>query len=42
MSFLSGERGIRTPGPHFWSHIISNDAHSATLPSLPAFIDSDT
>ena len=30
----NGERGIRTLGPHFWSHIISNDAHSATLPSL--------
>jgi hypothetical protein len=31
---LSGESGIRTRGPRFQGHIISNDAHSATLPSL--------
>ena len=29
-----GESGIRTRGPRFRRHIISNDAHSATLPSL--------
>jgi hypothetical protein len=30
----SGERGIRTPGPPFGRHSISNAAQSATLPSL--------
>lgn len=33
-NILSGESGIRTRGPRFQGHIISNDAHSATLPSL--------
>ena len=32
----SGESGIRTRGPPFGGHGISNAAHSATLPSLRA------